>query len=229
MKFLQLIKKGATAPTPEEGVLYYDENTESITLRKPIELVDLGLPSGLLWASCNVGASKPYEYGKYFQWGDTVGYEGEEAKAHSTWDTCPWGTSTPPMATLDTEHDAATANLGEGYRMPTQADINELNNWTTKTWVESGNTEFNGVAGLKLSSIVDPNRYIFIPAAGYYASRIFSDVGRVSYALSCSLSDTHYAYSHTIYVIDGVPPSKIQGTAMRYLALPIRAVKPKNA
>lgn len=80
---------------PEAGTEFtikYNAETGK-TVADEINYVDLGLPSGLLWATCNVGATKPEEYGKYFQWGDTIGYEGDEAKTHSYWSTTPYQTT----------------------------------------------------------------------------------------------------------------------------------------
>ncbi|MBR6016909.1 MAG: hypothetical protein IK067_07265, partial [Prevotella sp.] len=66
-----------------------DENENSEVIDKsPAQAVDLGLPSGTLWASCNVGATKPEEYGDYFAWGETIGYK--NGKTNFSWDTYKW-------------------------------------------------------------------------------------------------------------------------------------------
>ena len=117
------------------------------------EYVDLGLPSGLKWATCNVGASKPEEYGDYFAWGDTVPYyssqdpltwkEGKSAGyewASYTWCKGSYATLTKycsestygyndfqdSKTTLDPEDDAARYQWGGSWRMPTKGDIDEL-------------------------------------------------------------------------------------------------------
>lgn len=241
MKFLQLIKKGATAPTPEEGVLYYDENTESISLKKggepvpptpTVELVDLGLPSGLKWATCNIGATSPEEYGKYFQWGATVGYEGDEAKAHSTWETAPFndgsiyyqetyfiansGTWLTNDAILKSEYDAATANLGEGYRMPTRADMNELRANTTTAW-----TQVNGVICLKFTSKSDTSKSIVFPATGNCHDGSFDDVGYEVHVWTSSFYSDYPAFAWFLYSYED---DAVVVSDHRYYGLSVRAV-----
>ena len=97
-------------------------------------------------ATVEEGAETETDYGLYFQWGDTVGYEGEEAKAHSTWATCPFNNgsssldstyfnsikdSVCPNGVLALEYDAAHVHMGEGWRMPTKDEFQELINYTT--------------------------------------------------------------------------------------------------
>ena len=134
--------------------------------------VDLGLPSGLLWADRNIGASEPEEYGKYFAWGDTVGYGQDTSDGHLfNGDNCPWGESTPPMSTLDAEHDAATINMGADWRMPDIADFEELlDNCTTK-W-----TTQNGIKGMLFTSKHNGNT-LFFPAAGLRGGSLLKDAG----------------------------------------------------
>ena len=115
------------------------------------EYVDLGLPSGLLWATCNVGADTPEGYGDYFSWGET------EPKDFYTFSTYTYSDN-PTI--LPSDHDAATANWGEGWRMPTKADFEELYNNTTNSW-----TQQNGVKG-RLFTAANGNS-LFLPAAGY--------------------------------------------------------------
>lgn len=105
------------------------------------EYVDLGLPSGLLWAKCNLGASKPEEPGLYFQWGDTKGYtdeqvgKGEGKKGFlPEFKDCVWWDNdnftkynkTDKKLVLDESDDPASVLLGCGWRMPTKSEIDEL-------------------------------------------------------------------------------------------------------
>lgn len=118
------------------------------------EWVDLGLPSGLKWASCNVGASKPNQYGGYYSWGEvkTKSYYKEvmpDAYAKRNTDI-----------SGNPEKDAATANWGAPWRMPTLDDVKELKKHTMERV-----TTMNGVAGIKLVSRKNFH-YIFIPFAG---------------------------------------------------------------
>ena len=125
-----------------------------------VEAVDLGLPSGTKWANMNIGASSPEEYGGYFAWGES------EAKENFTWDTYQYGSSDADIANLGfniagTYYDAATANWGTRWRMPTLEQYNELTSNCSSVW-----TTQNGKNGRKFTG---PNgNTIFLPAAGYY-------------------------------------------------------------
>ena len=137
------------------------------------EYVDLGLPSGLLWATCNVGANAPEEYGDYFAWGET---QPKDTYNWSTYQYCNgsyntltkycnsssygYNGFTDGLTVLEPSDDAATANWGDGWRMPTQAEMQELINNTTVTW-----TQQNGVNG-RLFTAANGNS-LFLPAAGY--------------------------------------------------------------
>ena len=140
------------------------------------EYVDLGLPSGTLWATMNVGASKPSDSGLYFQWGDTQGYtaaqvgtgEGQKKFASDEsdykFDVYPnYSKYTTTGATLDLEDDAAHTNMGGNWHMPTPTQISELINTanTTSTWITQ-----DGVNGRLFTSKKDGSKSIFIPAAG---------------------------------------------------------------
>ena len=138
------------------------------------EYVDLELPSGTLWATMNVGASKPSDYGLYFQWGDTQGYTAEqvgtgEGKKKFASDESDYKFGVYPNytkytvagATLELEDDAAHVNMGGDWHMPTPIQIRELLNNTTNTW-----TTQDGVNGRLFTSKKDGSKSIFIPAAG---------------------------------------------------------------
>lgn len=107
------------------------------------EYVDLGLPSGTLWAKCNVGAETETEYGQYFQWGDTQGYTYDQIGtdknfswsdykygAYDSTDTTNYGmtkyNATDGLTTLELSDDAAHANMGGDWTMPTKEQIEEL-------------------------------------------------------------------------------------------------------
>lgn len=156
------------------------------------ESVDLGLPSGTLWATCNIGANAPEEYGNYFAWGETT------PKGTYAWNTYKWcnGTSnsitkycfqssngyngyTDTLIELQPEDDAAVANWGEDWQMPSNEQCAELCNrkYTTVTW-----TTQNGTLGLEVTSLNNGNS-IFLPAGGFLA-----DEG----ATSAPGTDGHY-------------------------------------
>ena len=117
------------------------------------EWVDLGLPSGIKWATCNVGASRPEEYGDYFAWGETT------TKETYTEANCATYNVSMNDISGNAQYDAATANWGGSWRMPTKNELNELINNCTWTW-----TTQNGVNGYNVEG---PNgNSIFLPAAG---------------------------------------------------------------
>ena len=145
------------------------------------EYVDFGLPSGTLWSTCNVGASKPSESGLYFQWGDTSGYTIDQVgtgdgqkKFASDWSDYKWRLSgdrwdniaftkyTTPGEALDLEDDAAHVNMGGSWHMPSPDQIRELIDNTTSEW-----TSLDGVNGRLFTSKKDGSESIFIPAAGF--------------------------------------------------------------
>ena len=153
------------------------ETTPSLV---PGEAIDLGLPSGIKWASCNVGASSPEEFGGYYAWGET-----EEKKDYSlgTYKWCngsydsmtkyctdsDYGT-VDGKTTLDPEDDVAHVKWGGNWRMPTNEEMGELIDNCTWKW-----TTFNGVNGYKVTG---PNGYsIFLPAAGYRRGTGVNDSG----------------------------------------------------
>ena len=136
------------------------------------EYVDLGLPSGTLWATCNVGADKPSDSGLYFQWGDTKGYTKEQVGKDKMfyWDDYVLNPSADSntftkynttSATLELVDDAAHANMGGDWHIPSPAQIRELIDNTKKSF-----TILNGVKGMKFTSKKDSSKCIFIPAAG---------------------------------------------------------------
>ena len=154
-----------------------DKNEESSE-----QFVDLGLPSGTLWATCNVGATSPEESGDFFGWGET------ETKEVYNYPLYKWNSAaaTPPvfskyctlesMGTVDNltelelEDDAAYVNMGTEWRMPSKEQIQELisTNNTKSEW-----KRVNGVYGRKFTSLVNGDT-IFIPAVGHYAGGAIS-------------------------------------------------------
>lgn len=143
------------------------------------DLVNLGLPSGTLWATCNLGASSPEGYGCYYSWAETTG--SCEGKSNFTLDTYQYynGTSMTNYlseGTLSSTDDAATQNWGGEWRMPTREEITELENenYTTSVW-----TTRNGIYGRLVTSKVPgyEGNSIFLPAAGYYNKTSLNDVG----------------------------------------------------
>lgn len=121
-----------------------------IPIRSTVQLVDLGLPSGTLWADRNLGANKPEELGNYFRFGEVIPFTKESGEYEYPY---------PTDNIAGTENDAATHNLGKPYKMPSIEQLKELFSICKKQW-----TSQNGVAGCKLTG---PNgNSIFLPASG---------------------------------------------------------------
>ena len=169
------------------------------------DYVDLGLPSGTLWATCNVGASAPEEYGDYFSWGETepkVVYNDETYK----WCNGFWNRMTKYCTVsdygydgfvdnkteLDPEDDAAYVNWGPSWRMPTSEQQQELIDNCTWTW-----TMLNGVNG---QLVTGPNgKSIFLPAAGCHIDESFSNAGSDGCYWSRMLSSDYPFGAYSLY------------------------------
>lgn len=134
-----------------------------------VEYVDLGLPSGNLWATCNLGASSPEAYGDYYAWGEV------EPKKEYTYPNHKWYKEGAPSLgftkynnedgklTLEDEDDAVIQKLGNGWRTPTLADFREL---TNQKLTKIKKTTLNGVVGYQITSKRN-KKSIFIPCAGF--------------------------------------------------------------
>ena len=173
------------------GEVYYDPNVYSITTlgTKPHnkvinghKFVDLGLPSGLLWAEMNVGASTPYADGDYYAWGET------QTKSDYSWSTYKWGSkltkynSSDGKTTLEASDDVATVKWGKECRMPSRAEFQELYNKCDWTW----KSNYNGTSGYLVKG--PNNQTIFLPASG----------GRFNGGLDCRGSGGYYWSSSLI-------------------------------
>ncbi len=157
-------------------------------------VIDLGLPSGTKWACCNVGSSNPEGYGNYYAWGET------KTKSVYSWGTYQYGRSSDDVDNIGsdiagTRYDAATANWGTPWKMPTKAQCEELIENTTSKW-----TTHNGVEGRMFTSKKN-GRSLFLPAAGDRWDGELYDAG--SYGLYCSSSldesGSYYAWSLRFY------------------------------
>ena len=182
-----------------------DSNTGAVVVVNGHDCVDLGLPSGIKWATMNVGATSPEEYGGYYAWGET-----EEKDVYS-WNTYKWCNGSENTMTkyctdsnygtvdnktvLDPEDDVAHVKWGGSWRIPTTAEQDELCTYCTWEW-----TTQNGVNGY---TVTGPNgNSIFLPAAGYRFSTEAYSRGRYGCFWSSSLyshynsnADLFYFYS----------------------------------
>ena len=229
----------------KDGVSAKLTATDSITFVAPVthEYVDLGL--SVKWATCNVGAEKPEDYGDYFAWGETT-----------TKETYNWGTyldgnisSNSDCGTdkdalkgvtdiAGTEYDAAKANWGGKWRMPTKAQQDELRNQCYWVWTESYNgSNVKGYIVYKAKSLNTKGEYvnkgetprsyyslsdahIFLPVAGY---RYDGDLGSAAYGFYWSSSlDTDYP--NNVWDVCFKSDDVRRSYNTRYYGMPVRAV-----
>ena len=178
----------------------------SLGLESTFGYIDLGLPSGLLWAKCNLGATSPEGYGSYFAWGETsdkVTYSWE-TYAHYKDSIFTKYNGSDGLSTLEATDDAATARLGSHWRMPTKAEFDELLNNCTATF-----TTRNGVNGYQFTGT--NGNSIFLPMAGgrdgdgllssgesgfYWLSSLYSDDTDYAWGF---LIDSESAYATSYY------------------------------
>ncbi len=174
--------------------------------------VDLGLPSGTLWATCNVGATYPDEYGDYFAWGETSSkedynwdttykyYDGESLTKYCLYS----GSGTVDNKTiLDTEDDAASVHWGGDWRMPTLAEVEEL--LEKCTWTRTDN--YNGIDISGFIVIGPSGKSIFLPSAGMREGSELSgtDWGGFYWSSSVDLDfqfNARYLNSHYLEIND---------------------------
>ena len=208
-----------------------------------VSIVELGgvqlWENGPYWAECNVGATKPEEYGYYFWWGDTVGY----THTGSGWISVKDGTSISfsssgtaastygkdnaallaegwidSTGNLVAAHDAATAHLGAPWRMPTDAEFSALINNCTTTWITT-----NGVSGrLVTGKGAYANRSIFLPAAGYGRDSGLYSPGSLGFYWSSTPSSGYSYYAWYLSFNSGYFD---HGTGSRYYGRSVRPVR----
>jgi hypothetical protein len=204
------------------------------------EYVDLGLPSGTKWATMNVGADSPEDYGDYFAWGETTPkstynfssykwmtsgmssvegvnkYTFADGVTSGVWYNSYGNFIGDNKTTLDLSDDAANASWGGSWRMPTNAELEELIDNCTCTW-----TTQNGVNGYKVTSKTNGNS-IFLPAAGL---RDGSDLN-VAGSVGCYWSSSLYYASYYVYAL-GFNSDEVQWGAYRIQGLSVRPVLAK--
>ena len=158
------------------------------------EYVDLGL--SVKWATCNLGASSSEQPGKYYAWGETTGYTGEqiENKEREFTDTEYTNNKSKPasdfIGTLGAEYDAATKELGSNWRIPTADEYQELLDRTTHEWVE--NYKGSGINGGTFTSW--NGAVLFLPATGFAS-------GGLSYMGSHGMYSTSVSTNHDVRTV----------------------------
>ena len=176
--------------TKAQGLNWANANTPKYVAADKFnghEYVDLGLPSGTLWAKMNVGANSETDYGLYFAWGETKGYTASQIPSEKkfNWDDYKFGSQSPfskydndGLTKLELTDDAARANWGGDWHMPTKTQCEELFNtdYVTNEWVT--NYQGSGISGRLFTSVNNGNT-LFIPAAGNCGDGRVGDVGVV--------------------------------------------------
>ena len=188
------------------------------------EWVNLGLPSGIKWATCNVDADKPEGYGYYFAWGETA------TKDTYSWDTYKHGdgktfskyNATDGLTTLEAADDAAIANWGGSWRMPTDDEWKELRENCNWRWTKSYN-DTTRVAGYIVASKSNDNS-IFLPAAGFLDSRGINNNGSYGYYWSSSLETEDPKCAWFTIFSDGQSNSVRRSSVERFYGRSVRPV-----
>ncbi len=224
------------------------EPTDTIPRPTEGEWIDLGLPSGLLWASCNLGANTPTEYGNYYAWGETQPKEVYDlitythtysANGYNDWiakycNLSGYG-NIDTLTILEDVDDAATANLGNGARTPTKEEWGEVYRNCTIKYVHYSNNgeDYDYITHIGGHLLTGPNgNSIFLPCAGYRKGNGYGGYRNSSrgYYWSSSLyvDDPHKAwffYTHVdVYSDCGIFPAH---RTRRDYGLSVRAVRPQ--
>ena len=208
------------------------------------DYVDFGLPSGTLWAKCNIGANAPEEYGDYFAWGETesrifnsnpfIGWTeykygcGFYSVSKYT-DTTAWNCTgiIDNLTILEPCDDAAMVNWGEGWRMPTWDDWRELNSNVSSSWatmnsvkgillVANGDTLFLPAAGLNNGNLADTACFYWSSTLGYSISYETGDYSSIPYQA--------YTYSKNINNVGSYSPM-VQDRYLGFSVRPVRSVE----
>lgn len=208
-----------------EKTFVYNVNKDVVLTAKfykDVEFIDLGI--SVKWASCNIGANFPEQYGNYYAWGEI------EEKGEYSWNTYKWCNGSvnslnkycdnssygtiDNKTVLDLADDVANAKWGGNWRLPTLEEQKELLSKCTWEW-----TSFNGVKGYK---VIGPNgNNIFLPAAGYRDGGELYDNGNSGYYWISSLKNIHCSYAYYIYFNNGTYD---WSNYYRYLGYSVRPV-----
>ena len=216
----------------QEGVVYkyakVNNFTTELTLTKG-ECVDLGLPSGTLWASKNVGADSPEDDGLYFQWGDTKGYTSDtndgkmfswKSYSFGTYNTLTkyntkssYGSIVDNKTELELTDDAAYVNCGKDWRMPSKEQIDEL---VDSKYTDQKPMTINKVNGIVIVSKTNGNS-IFLPSAGERAQGGMNYYGSHGSYWSRTLNsdDPKNAYYLNLEKVESQPSGRMYGLSVR--------------
>lgn len=229
MKYLKLFQTKAEREafefdetnTPNVNLCEEDSSVQYVEKIPPYDpfnghgYADLGITlangNHLLFATCNVGATKPEDPGLYYMWGETEGHEKNSGYEFTSANYTAKGLNTI-STNLSRAQDAARTKLGGSWRMPTKAEFEELLNNTNKSW-----TTINGVAGRKFANKTDASKYIFIPAAGDYYGTTLENSNTDAFVWSSTfltIEEAYYLYFY-VYVYDVSAHSRYLGMSVR--------------
>ena len=221
---LDIYERFESTKTAQGAIDFVRHNTEVVGC-EPVEFdmlrndcmpraVDLGLPSGLKWADRNVGAKSPEDPGLFFSWGNVEGVEigkvcdfSEEKYVKTE--------GYKLKGDIDPTHDAATVNMGEPWRTPSDDEFQELYDNCDWEW-----TAENGYYGIRFTSKINGNS-IFLPASGDGSGTSWGNRGSSGYYWSSSFGSARYARG-LYFFSGGVYP---QYYNYRYFGFAVRAVK----
>ena len=202
-------------------VHFFKDPCKSEIVKTTYELIDLGLPSGTLWANKNIGAATETDSGQYFQWGDIYGFTAGQVTGTCQSKSFDWanykycngsgvesgmtkyqgtGEGKDGLVTLEAVDDAAIINMHGNWRMPTEAEFTELLNGTTNAWVTDYNS--SGVNGRLFTSKAN-GKTLFFPAAGSCNGRSVDNVGRHGLYWSSSLNTSNVFSGRSLYSDSG--------------------------
>ena len=234
----------------QENVIEDDALQSSLTFIEQVEVndncyfVDLGLKSGTLWSTCNIGASAPYGIGSYFAWGEIVGKDEYEWETYKYFMVDEMSCVDEPIvmqkyncnkdairvpgnrkyrddkSTLENSDDAAYMNSGGLCKIPSVADWKELFSECKRSVIE-----IHGVKGSKIESA--NGNYIFIPYGGFYSGKECENGDGGFYWTSDLEADSVWRslFAHTAVFGKGYGIDK----AIRFVGMPIRPIKTKKS
>ena len=232
--------KGVTVPssTTLDGYPSIITNIPTFDPYNGHDYVEIG---GLKWATMNIGATSVTDYGLYFQWGDTTGYESSQVGAtgnplvktfawadykFSNGNTAPGASdmtkynSADTKTTLEMCDDAARANWGGLWRMPTTDEYAALGAAVNSAW--TADYQGSGVAGLVLTDKTDSSKVLFFPAAGSCDYGSVLDVGGRGYYWSSSVNSSRVQRAYDVSFGNG--HVRWQGYGDRYIGVAVRGV-----
>lgn len=218
-----------------EGDVHYNPYVDPYVGHDYVEI------GGLKWATMNVGANSITDTGLYFQWGDISGYTASqcgsgEGQKYFGWADYKYGNgtsspgktgmtkynSTDGKTVLEAADDAAVANWGGSWRMPTTAEYVALGNAVNTAW--TADYQGSGVKGLVCTDKTDSSKVLFFPACGYCLNGNVRYVGSYSFYWSCSLFSSNVQYAYILSSYSGGGSVDWQYYNDRFLGFPVRGV-----